>query len=76
MIDIHFLGWRVIEMSILTKFQLCTVVENGHIWSKKGFRKGPKLSMLGFFAQNVYNVHPNDHIRWIWLLWPRNNPLG
>ena len=74
--DFHFLGWGGFEKSIETKFQLCTVVENGQICFKKGVRKGPKLSMLGFFAQNVYNVHPNDHIRWIWLLWPRNHPIG
>ena len=48
MIDSHFLGWGLIEISTGTKFQWCTLVKNGQIWPKKGVRKGKKLSMLGF----------------------------
>ena len=51
MIDFHFLGCGGFEKSIETKFQLCTVVENGQVWSKKGVLKGQKLSLLGFSPQ-------------------------
>ena len=50
MIDLHFLGWELIEISTVTKFQWCTLVKNGQIWPKKGSEK-PKTEYAGVLLQ-------------------------
>ena len=40
MTDIHFLGWGGLEKSIETKFQMCTVDENGPKWGFKKAKSG------------------------------------